>query len=84
MDEYSNRMLVQLQIIAIDKWDEGVRTCCDPGEQYIFKWVEEKSIDFAEKWAISSCRKCFMVLECGIKLLTKCDKFKNMTLKEGC
>ncbi len=77
MDEYSNRMLVQLQIIAIDKWDEGVRIHNDPGEKYIFQWINERSVDFAEKWAGSKCRSCLLVLKCGIKLLKKCENYQK-------
>ena len=81
MDEqeaFRNYLQVQMNLIDIDKWNEGMRLHKDPGEEFVREWVEKHAKEFHIKWNKSVCHNCKYQLDCGWELLEQCDKFEQM------
>lgn len=62
----------QFKKMETDKWDEGVRTKRDPGENYVIHWIELHADEFRKRWANCQCRTCSKVFDCGFKEATDC------------
>jgi len=70
-------MYAQKRKIEIEKWFEGCRTMCDPGQIFVVNWIESNGLWFRKQWERALCKDCSLVNECGFKLKQQCDKFKN-------
>ncbi len=74
MNDY---MFTQKKKIEIDKWNEGCRIQCDPGEEYIMGWIEVNGGWFRSAWDQSLCKNCCLVKRCGFKLRHECGEFQQ-------
>lgn len=70
-----NFIVSQIKKIEIDKWIEGVNTSCDPGEEYILKWITEQAKIFRDSWNKSCCRYCIHNNECGYYVKEECSSY---------
>jgi len=72
-----NYMVSQKKRIELDKWFEGCRIQQDPGEEFIFSWIDNYAQKFKHDWANSLCSKCINSVGCGYKVAQSCDSFKH-------
>ena len=72
MDEFLKSEIIKIEI---DKWDEGIRRCSDPGEDYVMQWVHDNAKWFRETWDASCCKRCKNNLHCGYTLKKQCEHF---------
>lgn len=52
-DQFTEYMHDQVKQIELDKWFEGERIGCDPGQQYVREWIKTKSLSFRKQWESS-------------------------------
>ena len=43
-------MADQIKEIEVQKWLEGERRGCDPGEEFVTKWIAEHAAEFRIRW----------------------------------
>lgn len=70
-------MQAQKKRIEIDKWCEGSRLQCDPGQIFVENWIKQYAAWFREAWQQSLCEKCYFVNECGFEVKQYCKNFKK-------
>ena len=75
---FKKYMLIQIEKINIEKWNEGVRTNKDPGTPFIMKWIKENGAEFKRLWNKSLCKHCKNCEKCGYKVLTECNEYDKM------
>ena len=68
-------MEVQIHKIQVDKWTQGERQCCDPGDTFIMDWIYCNASTFRDSWQVSLCKDCLNVRECGYYSLSACNNF---------
>lgn len=76
-EEFYKFMIAQTKKIMVDKFDEGVRICRDPGSEYVLSWIKEKAADFREKWQVCKCRTCIHAKDCGFKEAQECPYYQS-------
>lgn len=74
--EQTRFMRAQIRRIEIDKWIEGVHRKCDPGSDYVFRWIGKYANDFRTQWERSQCKACSNWYDCGHAVRTMCPDFK--------
>ncbi len=74
--EQTRFMRAQIRRIEIDKWIEGVNRECDPGSDYVFRWIGKHANDFRTQWESSQCKACSSWYDCGHSVRTVCPDFK--------
>lgn len=65
----------QLYQIDVDKWLEGIRRNCDPGECYVLDWIKNNASKFRQEWDDSQCKNCKK--ECVHQLKKECGDFES-------
>jgi len=68
-------MIAQRKKIEIEKWFEGIRRKSDPGNDYVFWWIQNYAEWFRNAWKMSSCCECVEVRKCGYNVKKECEKF---------
>lgn len=43
-------MADQIKEIEVQKWLEGERRGCDPGEEFVTQWIAEHAAEFRKRW----------------------------------
>jgi len=81
MEEFTAFLHAERECINKDKWLQGEKIKNDPGEPYVFQWVNENSQEFRDKWNDSQCRNCTHAFECGHYLRRHCSKFNKRDKK---
>jgi len=66
----------EIKRIEIEKWCEGERINCDPGQDYILHWIEVSGGDFRYNWNHSQCKKCKKKLYCGWLVKDECNELE--------
>jgi len=69
--------------IEKDKWFKGIQIHKDPGDDFIFDWVQYNSQEFRDKWELSQCKHCVSAFCCGHYLKTKCNNFEKRKEKNN-
>lgn len=69
------KLKAQMSRINFDKWLEGEKLHCDPGNDFILQWIAEHGKEFHEKFIDSDCRTCKKCYDCGSSGKTDCDKY---------
>lgn len=49
-DQFQQYMHDQIKSIEVDKWCEGERIGCDPGQKYVMDWIKNNSVNFRKEW----------------------------------
>ncbi len=49
-EQFQQYMHDQIKSIEVDKWVEGERIGCDPGQQFILDWIKTNSIKYRKEW----------------------------------
>lgn len=75
-------LYVQRRRIEHDKWCEGISLQRDPGTEYVMEWIRNYAGTFRMAWNNSLCRACRRFTECGLDVLTSCDRFDKLHEKE--
>lgn len=75
VEEFKAFLHTERKCIDKDKWLEGERLNCDPGQTYILKWINENGREFRDKWDESQCKYCVSAFNCGHYLRKKCSTF---------
>jgi hypothetical protein len=75
---FENFLRSQVAYIDESKWYEGEKRKCDPGQAFIFEWVEKNAPEFRRRWEVSVCKECDLGHKCGNLLKTKCTEFKEL------
>jgi len=75
--DYLKKIHAETKKIEIDKWYEGLRTHNDPGEKYIYSWIDEHGEEFHIKWLNCKCRTCTKSDICGYSEVEQCDKYNE-------
>ena len=77
MEENKNArfLLVQRRRIEHDKWCKGCGIKQDPGSAYVMDWIKNYAVHFRSAWNNSKCSGCKNYKECGLLVLTACDRY---------
>jgi hypothetical protein len=73
--DFYKKQMAEASKIAFDKWIEGERLHCDPGNDFIIAWVKLHGTEFKDKFMKSLCRTCKSCYKCGGDCKDKCDKY---------
>ena len=70
---------IHAEQIRIDeaKWYEGEKIHNDPGDIYIFNWIQQNAVWFRELWDKSNCKICKNWKRCGHEVKLECNKFEK-------
>lgn len=67
----------EMKKIDEDKWLEGEKRNCDPGQEYIVDWINKNASEWRKNWEVSKCKNCAFWMQCGHYLKKDiCDKFE--------
>jgi len=66
---------VEMKKIDEDKYFQGIRIQCDPGQEYIVDWINRNAKKWREEWESSCCQHCQHWLECGHQVKKDCVNF---------
>lgn len=69
-------LVVQRKRIEHDKWCRGCGINDDPGPAYVMDWIKNYAVDFREAWDQSKCCGCKHYKQCGLLVLTSCDRYE--------
>lgn len=75
--QFKRFMKVQRHKIDVDKWCEGERIDCDPGQKFIMDWIATFAVKFRELFSKSLCKDCVFWNKCGYKVLRKCRDYHH-------
>jgi len=67
---------VEMRKIDEDKYYEGVRRHCDPGQEYVIDWIQRNADNWRKEWDASCCQHCDSWKTCGQNVKEKCESFK--------
>lgn len=70
-------LFAQKKKIEVDKWCEGIHLKADPGQKYVFDWINENAAWFREAWAKSLCQSCRQYHDCGHEVAQSCDDYNE-------
>jgi hypothetical protein len=80
---FNKKLIAEINKIDFDKWHEGIKTKCDPGQDYITKWIKEHGRDFDEEFSKSDCQTCLKVYDhCTEVPQYRCKEYKPDLLKQ--
>ena len=71
----SDFMFAQIKRIEIEKWYEGTRRKCDPGNEFVIWWILHYGSWFRSAWDNSLCTRCSNKQQCGHEVRTECNIF---------
>jgi hypothetical protein len=66
---------VERQKIDLDKYYEGERQHCDPGQEYIVDWINRNAANWREEWNESTCKDCQHWKVCGHLVRKECREY---------
>lgn len=75
MDDFRRFINSETKIIEISKWIAGEKMKCDPGEQYISKFIDKYAAELREAWNKSKCKHCKN--NCGHNLRIFCEEYEQ-------
>lgn len=67
---------VEIHKIDEDKWYEGERKCCDPGQEFIFDWIRKNAANWRKEWFTSKCQHCKFWKVCGHQVRKVCTDYE--------
>jgi len=76
-DIYNKKQVAEIHRIELEKWIEGEKLHRDPGNDYIFQWIEKHGSEFHTKFISSKCRFCFNVYFCKNVIEDNCNLFRH-------
>ena len=68
-------LFVQRRRIEHDKWCKGCGIKKDPGSKYVMDWIKSYAVPFRAAWNNSKCSGCKNYKECGLLVLSECDRY---------
>lgn len=75
---FENFLKAQIRFLEEEKWYEGERRHCDPGQEFILEQIKKISETFRRRWDCSICKECCLGYKCGNLLKTRCTEFKPL------
>jgi hypothetical protein len=73
--DFYKKQMAEILKMNFDKWIEGERLHCDPGNDFIMAWVKLHGTEFKDKFMKSLCRICKKCYECGGECKEECEKY---------
>lgn len=67
---------VEIRKIDEDKWYEGTRRNCDPGNEFILDWIKRNGSNWRIEWDLSKCQHCNFWRVCGHLVKQDCIDFE--------
>lgn len=59
-----------------DKYFEGERRHCDPGQSFIVDWINRNAANWRGEWEKSKCQHCAFWRVCGHCVRSECVDFQ--------
>lgn len=75
-------LLIEKKYIEDAKWFEGLVINNDPGEEFVYNWVNTSAESFRDKWDKSCCRRCCFLKDCGVNLIENCEALIDLKKKD--
>jgi len=68
-------LAAERKAIEVAKWLKGVEIHSDPGNGFVYDWVESFAREFRDRWPSSKCKDC--IRDCAYECKSFCDKYER-------
>ena len=76
LDKNQKFIKIELKYFDDAKFYEGINIHKDPGQEFIFNFIQINAQTLREKWEKSKCQHCYKWKNCGHLLKVECKNFK--------